>query len=138
MVWAREQLERSGLEGDYAQLVEDLLDEYWTVSIGHNFSARDAQEILNAFTSLAQGHVLVPDEPEGVWVQAKPGNLVVRDTVRVRLDAYEGAAGLAHNGRVGVITAIRYGDVYVRYTDDKTEYRGLIHHSPHSLEKRVR
>jgi hypothetical protein len=72
------------------------------------------------------------------WAQARPGNIVVGDTVRVRSDAYDSTVGVAHNGRVGVVTAIRYGNIFMRYTDVGPTPLNLPRHKIQVLEKKVK
>jgi hypothetical protein len=139
--WAEDQLKKAEVPEQYQALISRLLEHYWAHPAVPSLNVADAEKTLGTFAQLAQGHVLVPEEPEAVWVQAKPGSLVIRDTIRVKADAYSGDAGLAHNGRVGVVTAIRYGDIHIRYTDDKEpSFKDVpsVRHSPYALEKRVR
>ncbi len=138
--WAKEQLSAVGKDGVQGELILYLLEVYLPKAVRAGWTGDVQQEILGMFYELAQGHSLVvpDDDKSAVWVQAKPGNLVVADRVRVRRDAYEGSAGIMHNGRSGVITAMRYGDIYVRYTDDREPSYGGIRHAPRALEKRVK
>ena len=70
------------------------------------------------FNALIRGAALQPADQTGYrWAEAEPGQLVVRDVVRVRLDAYPDETGAFHNGRTGPIVAIRSGDVHVMYDD---------------------
>lgn len=138
--WAQEQMEKVNVPEQYAALIHRLLEVYWANPAVPSQSPEDAEKTLGTFATLAKGHVIAPESREGVWVQAKPGTLVIRDVIRVRADAYSGEAGLAHNGREGVVTAIRYGDIHVRYTDGKEPTFSdvpSIRHSPHRLEKKV-
>jgi hypothetical protein len=91
------------------------------------------------FSRLARGHALVTEQEtvDEVWEQARPGNLVLADQVRVKADAYSGTIGAANNGRRGKIVGIRYGNIYVKYTD-KGNGVDAMHHKPAALEKRVR
>lgn len=133
LLWVRGQIKAARVPQIEGHLVEHLLSALQEFDEKQHPVDKEALELaLDVFSKLAQGQPLVADVQEGVWVQARPGQLVVGDTVRVRVDAYKGAAGLTHNGRVGRITATRYGDVHVRYENDQDSK-----HSPHSLEKRV-
>lgn len=134
--WARDQMGKANTPEQHRVFIEQLLSVYWSKAL----TGQASEIVLSTFTDLAQGHALVaePVEDTSVWVQAKPGFLTVGDTVRVKSDAYSGDAGLAHNGRPAVITAIRSGDIHVRYTDDKPSITGFIRHSPYKLEKRIR
>lgn len=99
--------------------------------------SKDAADVVAVFSKLAMGHALVVDETSDVWVPAMPGKMKVGDVVRVKFDAFAGDLGRLHNGRVGVVTAIRYGDIIVKTTDGKTPQIDGAHYSPFHLEKRV-
>jgi len=134
--WARDQMKEAKVPDQYYSIVERLLDMYWPYAMQNEVSPEQAKQILSVFLELAQGHTLLPEDEEEVWIEGKPGNLVMRDVVRVRRDAYDGPAGLRHNGRRAVVTAIRNGDVHVRYTDEQQpEY---ARHLPYVFEKLVR
>lgn len=131
--WELDQIENSKLGDKEKQSVKKLLSALWSL----NLDDSERKNVSSAFDSLVNGRAIVVDEPETQyrWESARPGALVVRDWVRVKSDAYKGEAGLIHNGRQGVIVAMRYGDIHVRYDDE----RGTSHpikHSPHALEKR--
>jgi hypothetical protein len=66
-----------------------------------------------------------------------PGQIKVADVVRVKPDAFDGELGETHNGREGVIVAIRSGDVIFRSTDDKKPLLDGTHYSPYHLQKRI-
>lgn len=64
------------------------------------------------------------------WDEVSLGNNVLPgDTVRVKLDAYNGDYGTRHNGRTGELLEVRNGLCVVRY-EDRTEYQ----HQPAKLE----
>lgn len=71
------------------------------------------------------------------WKQVDISGLAIGDVVRVGLKAYRGEAGRLHNGRVGVVKLIRYGDVIVRPMGDDRWYTEDVHHPPYKLEKKV-
>lgn len=136
-IWARDRMREAKVQDRYYAVVERLLDVYWPFAMQNELDPKSAEEVLRIFTELAQGHALLPDvEEEEFWVPAKPGNLTFRDTVRVRKDAYDGPAGVAHNGRRAAITAIRNGDVHVKYKDNRMPE--ISRHLPYALEKLVR
>lgn len=135
--WADDQMSRLDMPASMRNLANKLLDVYWGHTELEKLSPNEAQKLLGTFATLAQEKIIVEDEPEAVWVDAKPGELVIRDRIRVKRGAYDGPTGEYHNGRYGVITAIRMGKVYVRYTDGgpNTDLQG---HNPSELEKRIR
>lgn len=131
--WVWDQMTKAKIPQTERWVIEQLLKVYWEEEKTQKLTTEQAKTISNSFSELVQGHHLVPDEVEGVWVQAKPGGLVVRDRVRVRADAYAGEVGLVHNGKTGVIVSIRYGDILVKYDDSDHTSR----HSPYALEKKI-
>lgn len=134
--WYVEQMREAGVAQQVQTSVLRLLEVWDTMN--HTNVSRD--ETLDVFGKLARGHALVeqPMTVEEVWEPARPGALVMGDRVRVFLNAYDGEAGLVHNGRRGLIVAIRYGDIVVRYDDEHEPKIDGARHSPHMLEKRVR
>lgn len=129
--WAREQMNDLNVDQATRTAVERLLEVWWT----QNHSDRSRDLTLSTFDHLARGESLVKETDE-VWEPVKPGSIAVRDEVRVRSDAYsDQPTGRAHNGRRGVVVAIRSGDVIIRYTDGRTPEGNGVHHSPHALER---
>jgi hypothetical protein len=84
------------------------------------------------------GHSLVTINTEEVWVDAQRGQLNVSDTVRVRHDAFSDSTGHIHNGRRGIVAAIRSGDIIFKSTDEKDPFLDGVHYRPEVLQKRVR
>lgn len=137
--WAKDQLEEyAALSASEESLVLRMLEVWWNDQLDVH---GDPWQALSVFETLARGKAL--EKPEQVsedftWVQAAPGQISKADYVRVRLDAYDGPAGLAHNGRTGRIAAIRGGDVHVMYDDSKGNLGNMpTRHSPYTLERRV-
>lgn len=136
--WAIQQLGEAEASEQEASLVLRLLEEWWDDEFKPDL-AGDVWKALGYFEQLARGKALEPPEQaQFEWLQAQPGQLVVRDWVRVKADGYDGKAGQYHNGRAGVIVAIRSGDIHVRYEDGgPVPAMGACRHSPHKLEKRI-
>lgn len=135
--WQRQQMSNANVPKHQQMIAESLLDTYWSLVKDSSFSEEDVTEAVRIFNELRQGHSITPETPDEIWVEAKPGALVIRDSVRVKSNAYTGNAGVMHNNRVGVITAIRSGDIHIRYTDGKEPNFEFIRHSPYVLEKRI-
>ena len=135
--WAKTQLQADERSVEYQHTINEMLLVLWKRCETHKFSDQQIEEICQLTSSLARGHALEKPAEDELWVQARPGALVVRDVVRVHSDAYSGQAGLLHNGRIGVITAIRSGDIHVNYIDGKQSF-DFVRHSPHVLDKRVK
>lgn len=137
MDWVKEQMTEAKLRQSVGTSVLRLLEVWETM----NHQSDTARETIRAFSKLALGYALVEpemDEFSGTWVQAQPGQLKVTDIVRVKSDAYEGDLGRMHNGRIGKIVGIRYGDIVVKTVDGKTPQIDGAHYSPHILDKLVR
>lgn len=134
--WITEQLKAAKTKPSVSKIVIQLLKAY--EGLPADTSLEDAKKAFELLPQLAMGHTLVPKnaEPE-IWAPGRPGVFKVGDQVRVLNDAFDGEAGILHNGRVGKVTAIRSGDVIVDSTDDKTPPLLGAHYSPFKLEKRV-
>jgi hypothetical protein len=132
--WARQQFELARVRVKVGQPVLDLL-EHWN-DMEFDGTSEEREEILAIFEKLAAGHSLVPEAPDEVWVEAVAGFLRVGDVVRVRHDAFDGEAGVYHNGRRGKVVAIR-GNAIFRSTDDRSPFIDGASYPINKLEKRV-
>jgi hypothetical protein len=132
--WVKRQFAAAKVSQAVGTSVLRLLEVWNTM----NHTDKTARETVEVFGKVAQGHALVHEPTEGMWVEAGPGKLVVGDTVRVNPDAFNGPAGQYHNGRIGRIVAIRSGDIIVTSTDDVEPVLEAVHYSPHALQKWVR
>ena len=134
--WLQDQIQRFGVPEELQDPMTRLVKIGWFLRQNHGLDQATYEKFLKTVMALSQEHNIAHADPESVWIQAKPGMLVVRDYVRVKDDAYTGETGLMHNGKTGVITAIRYGDIHVLYEDSTGA--STVRHSPHALEKKVR
>jgi hypothetical protein len=134
--WITEQLKAGRTKASVSKIVIHLLKAYEELPADLNL--KDAKEALELLPKLAMGHAVVAENkgPE-VWVPGQPGLFKVGDQVRVLSNAFDGAAGVVHNGRLGRVAAIRSGDIIVDGTDDKMPQLLGAHYSPFKLEKRV-
>lgn len=133
--WVKEQLTKARVRKGPGDVAIELLKKWEDIDLPEEL----ASEAINTFAELAKGHALVEDgSKEEVWVPAMAGHMKVTDQVRVKKDAFGGALGKMHNGRRGVIIAIRYGDIIVNSTDNKKPPLDGSHYSPHHLEKRIK
>jgi hypothetical protein len=133
--WVREQLDSAGVSDDVRSAVTSMLLNGWD---GLEIEDDDKIEnILEVFSTLAQGHGLRAEKTEEAWIPVERGFVSTGDIVRVKHDAFDGKTGLYHNGRVGKVVAVRSGDYVFRSTDGKSpEIDGARYH-PDSLERRV-
>lgn len=132
--WAKEQLTEAKSKRGVGDAALELLKAWEAMSVDDEF----IEEALETFTTLAQGHSLLAPYADEVWVEAVPGQLKVADKVRVKSNAFTGETGRTHNGRSGVVVAIRYGDIIVRMTDGKQPSLDGAHYSPFHLDKRIK
>ena len=134
--WVKEQLTIARTKRGPGDAVIKLLEAWSEIDLPEELVG----ETVDTFSSLAKGHALVDTvaESDEVWTPAMAGHIKVADQIRVKKDAYDGKLGKVHNGRRGVVIAIRYGDIIVNSTDNKTPKLDGAHYAPHSLEKRVK
>ena len=136
--WIKTQLELAKVKVGSGKAILKLLKAWEEIP---ELSETITDEVLSVFPSLARGHVVAAegsDDEDYVWIDLMPGNITVGDIVRVKIDAYTGKLGTVHNGRLGKVTAVRYGDVIVNSTDSRQPPLVGVHYSPYKLEKRVR
>ena len=131
--WVRAQFAAAKVRQHEGDAVLELLKKWEEMDV----PAEAVSGALQIFKSVAQSHALVPETGD-TWVQAQVGFIQKGDVVRVRHDAFEGELGLAHNGRVGYVIDLRYGDVIFRSTDDKEPFLDGTHYPPLKLEKRIK
>jgi hypothetical protein len=135
--WIMEQLEASKVKVGSGKAILKLLEAWGEIP---ELSEKMTEEVMTIFPKLALGHVLKVEEDEDdyIWIPVQPGQINVGDVVRVKADAYTDKLGPIHNGRKGLIVAVRYGDIIVNSTDGKAPELKGVHYSPYKLEKRVR
>lgn len=129
--WASDQVARSKVPVPVGNAIMALLKTWGDLS----FPSEEFQaQTLELFSSLAKSEAVV-DEGEGTWAPVVLGYAIqVGDTVRVQKDAFLGAAGRVHNGRVGRVVAKRSGDIIIRSTDDRLPVLDGAHYPPTLLE----
>lgn len=130
--WVKSQLTEAKVRRGAGDAALVLLQAWDNLGLANEELAKEAVAI---FSRLAQGHALVSEDGSEVWIPVIPGQLKVTDVVRIKYNAFDGDLGKIHNGRVGVITAIRYGDIIVKSTDSKKPVIDGSHYSPYHLEK---
>ncbi len=131
--WVKNQFSKINIHKGTGLAVIELLKTWETLDIK---KPEIAKTILAVFVELAQGHAIVPED-NFVWTQVMRGDIKVRDVVRVKSNGFTGDPGRVHNGRVGVVIAIRSGDIIVDITDEQEPSLKGVHYQPEVLEKRV-
>lgn len=134
--WVREQFAQAKVKLGIGNAVLKLLEAWRDVSVRDS----DVPEVVEIFSKVIKGHSLAKKEETngGVWVPVRRGDIKVADYVRVKADAFDGELGMTHNGREGVVTAIRSGDIIVKTNDDRVPQLDGAHYSPEKLEKLVK
>jgi len=132
--WVKEQFTDAKVRVGVGKAVLKMLETWETLDL----SPEQARQALELLQDLGMGHSLVVVAKDELWVDARRGDLVVGDRVRVMHDAFDGELGAIHNGRNGVIIAIRSGDIIVNSTDGKRPTIEGIHYQPEKLQKRLR
>jgi hypothetical protein len=133
--WVREQFAQAQVKLGVGNAVLKLLQAWRDISIKES----DIPEVITIFSKLIKGHSLAKQqENNGIWVPVRRGDIKVTDYVRIKADAFDGELGMIHNGREGVVTAIRSGDIIVKTTDDRIPQLDGAHYSPDKLEKMVK
>lgn len=132
--WVKEQFTEAKVRVGVGKAVLKMLETWESLDL----TPEQARQALELLQDLGMGHSLVVVAKDEVWVDAKRGQLVVGDQVRVIHDAFDGELGAIHNGRRGVITAIRSGDIIVNSTDGKRPSIDGVHYQPEKLQKRIR
>jgi hypothetical protein len=131
--WVKEQFDKANVQLGVGMAVLELLKTWDGLTLTHE----ESEKALAILSKVAMNYSLVELEPNAVWVAAQPGFIKVGDRVRVSFNAFSGDAGTLHNGREGIIVAIRSGDVIVTTDDDVEPKLEGVHYSPYKLEKRV-
>jgi len=134
MDWIKSQLEAAKVRKPVGDATLKLLELFVTFD---KLNDEGKEKTVQVFSKLALGHAWVQSNKNEVWVDVRPGDIRISETVRVRHNAYSGELGTMHNGRQGVVVGVRYGDVIVKSTDGKTPVLDGAHYSPHSLEKLI-
>lgn len=129
--WVNQQFAAAKVRVGTGKAVLKLLKTWEEIEV----TPEQAKEIFSILSRVALGHSLVETPKNEVWVQAQAGQLKVGEVIRVRADAFNGEKGVAFNGKVGKIGAIRSGDVIFASSD--LSLNG-VHFRPSELEKRIK
>ena len=132
--WAKEQFIAAKVRVVVGKAVLELLDTWKTLEL----KPEHAKAAVEVFSKLALNYSLVEPPKDEVWVPVQPGFLKVGEEVRVMNNAFSDSTGQIHNGRRGIVVAIRHGDVIIRSNDNKEPFLDGTHYSPYKLERRVK
>jgi len=135
MKWVKQQIQAAKVKKPVGNAVLSLVEHFYASE--EQLSDEDVARVTEVFSQIAQGHAILKEKKNETWVPLRPGNITVSDIVRVKADAFSGSVGPIHNGRVGVVVAVRYGDVIFKSTDGKEPSLEGTHYPPQALEKLV-
>lgn len=132
--WVKEQFADAKIRIGTGKAVLKMLKTWEEIEM----DAAQSKEVLDILAKVGLGHALVEVNKDEIWVPTQRGQIGVGDIVRVAHDAFSDSTGHIHNGRRGVVVAVRSGDVIFRSTDEKDPVLDGVHYSPEKLEKRLR
>lgn len=130
--WVKQQFAKAKVRVGIGMAVLELLKTWETI----NLTGKDAEQALKILSQVGLGHALVNDENK-VWIDAQAGFMKVGEIVRVKANAFEDELGTIHNGREGIVVALRSGDVIVNSTDEILPALSGSHYRPDKLQKLV-
>jgi hypothetical protein len=134
MDWVKSQIQAAKVRKPVGNAILKIVETVDELDISHE----QKQQALEVAMKVALGHAVAMEEnKEEVWTPVRPGNIRTSDQVRVKFDAFEGQVGTIHNGRRGVVVAVRYGDVIIKSNDGKKPELDGAHYPPSALEKLV-
>ena len=134
--WAHGRIDKAALPFAAKRGLKDVFDTWVGVpEMAENSAVIDAalaelRVVLSGYDATAHDTA----DAGVTWVQARNGALRVGDTVRVKPDAFTGAHGAFHNGRICRVVGMRYGDIIVR-DDTDVAYEGIHHQATHLLKQ---
>lgn len=132
--WVKEQLTENKTKKVVGDSVIKLISAWNSLT---DTTEANKKNIVELFSKLSLSQAIIKDNPDEIWIDARPGDLKVADVVRVKADAFPGSSGLLHNGRRGRVVGVRYGDIIIKSNDNKQPLLDGAHYSPHVLEKLI-
>jgi len=133
--WVKQQIQAAKVRKPVGNAILALVERFEETN--ENLSSEDRKKVVEIFSVVGLGHAIIKSQKSETWVPLQPGRISVADVVRVKFDAFDGSAGKIHNGRRGVVVAVRYGDVIFKSTDGNEPFLDGTHYSPHALEKLI-
>ena len=91
--WVREQMQTARVKVGTGNAVLKLLETWESLKLTDN----QVKEVLQFFSVFAKGHAIIDENPNEIWVDARPGAITVGDEVRIKADAFDGDTGKMHN-----------------------------------------
>lgn len=117
--FVREQIAASEYAGTTVSvLIKSVIDALDKLEVDHSDNDKIEGWLKDAVSLYRSQPIVSGDDRQ--WEDFQFGDVFIRETVRVRPDAYSGCAATKHNGRVGRVlgtSGYRYSIVY----EDKSE-----------------
>jgi hypothetical protein len=135
--WVKQQLQEAKVKVGSGNAVMKLLETWETMDKLSPGLAKEAAEVFSKLAINKPINEPKDEDPSIIWAPVQPGQIKVGDDVRVLSDAFSDSTGVLHNGRRGRVIAVRYGDVIINSTDNKSPELKGVHYSPYKLEKKV-
>jgi hypothetical protein len=132
--WVKEQFAHAKVRVGTGKAVLKMLKTWEEIEMDQ----AQSKETLDILAKVGLGHALIEINKDEVWAPAQRGQIKVGDIVRVAHDAFSDSTGHIHNGRLGIVVAVRSGDIIFKSTDLKEPFLDGVHYSPEKLEKRLR
>jgi hypothetical protein len=133
--WVKEQFADAKIRVGTGKAVLKMLKTWEEIEM----DPAQSKDVLDILSKVGLGHSLIEVNKDEVWVPARRGQIVVGDVVRVAHNAFDMTeVGHLHNGRKGIVVAIRSGDIIFKSTDEKEPKLDGTHYTPEKLEKRIR
>lgn len=117
-------------------LIKSVVEALDRLEIEHTDDDKIEQWVADAVSLFRGQPIVIEDERE--WVGFNLGEVSIRETVRVRPDAYTGAAAIKHNGRVGTVIGTQGRKFSVRYEDKTKAPFDPVLHEHTALQKLVK
>ena len=139
MDWVKEQLTQNKTKKVVGDSVIKLLGTWDEIKKKNEpLKTVNPQDIIDIFSKLSMGYVLVKEIKNERWVKAQIGQIRVADVIRIPFDAFDDSTGKSSlNGRRGRIVAVRSGDIIIKTDDEKLPVLDGVHIRPEFLEKLV-
>jgi hypothetical protein len=133
--WVKDQFAQTKIKVGVGKAILRMLETWEEIDL----KDQDARKALELLAKLGMNEYIVPQRADDVWADSQPGSIKVADVVRVKPDAYsDPETASAHNGKRGVIVAIRSGDVIVKYDETPSGSAQVDpRHSPYKLQKKI-
>jgi hypothetical protein len=131
--WVKEQLTQNRTKKAVGDSVIKLIETWEALEIADE----NKETVVDIFSKLSLGHVIVKNNKKENWVQAQSGAISIGDTMRTKFNAFDGEKGKTMNNRRCKVVGIRYGNIVLRSIDEKSPVIDGTHFNTSQLEKLI-